>query len=123
MKEYFLWQLQSGGIAARKARARSAELDGRAPNPERRLSYGLEVFLDAYGFLQTCRMPTFGEYVSPIPATDILYYCDQMGWTGIDRYILIEAIRSMDNAYLDSVNNKKVIKLGGTKKNNSRPRR
>lgn len=110
--------MNSGGVVARKARARKALREGQTPREEQELSHGLVSLLEAYGFLQTCRMPTFGEYLSPIPSTDILYYCEQMGWHGIDRYILIEAVRSMDNAYLDSVNNKKVIKVGGKGKHN-----
>lgn len=99
--------MNSGGVNARKAKADKAIREGKAPREDKELHHGLACFIEAYGFLQTCRMPTFGEYVSPIPATAILSYCDSLGWTGVDRFILIEAIRAMDNAYLDSVNKKK----------------
>ena len=123
MTEYFVWQLESGGVNARKAKADKALRDGRKPREDKELHHGLACFIEAYGFLQTCRMPTFGEYVSPIPATAILSYCDSLGWTGVDRFILIEAIRSMDNAYLDSVNNKKKITSSSGGKGKNAPRR
>lgn len=67
---------------------------------------GTEVYLDAYSFLQTTRYPSMGEYVLPIPATAILQYCDAYGWTGDDRYILIEVLRALDLAYIDHYNTK-----------------
>ena len=86
------------GVARRK----------RKEPQERKLSLELEVFVDAYQFLQSSRYPNMGEYLLPIPAHAILTYCKAYEWEDSDEfYIMVEVLRSLDRAYLESVNSKK----------------
>jgi len=76
---------------------------------EKLLTAGLEIFIDAYQFLQSSRQPSMGESVLPIPGHAILAYCDSYGWDGEDRYLLIEVLSALDTAHLKTLNSKKGI--------------
>lgn len=73
---------------------------------EKVLTAGLEIFIDAFQFLQSSRQPSMGESVLPIPSHAILAYCQTYDWTGEDRYLLVEVLRSLDAEYLKTLNTK-----------------
>lgn len=56
-----------------------------------------------------------GEFMLPIPADAILAYCNTFGWTGADRYLLIEVVRALDMACMEHFNKRGRGKLNANK--------
>lgn len=83
---------------------------------EKEITPAIGVFLDVWSFLQSSRRPSMGEQLLPIPADAILAYCHAFGWFGEDRYILIDVVRALDDAYTDHHNKKGKGKLNAKRK-------
>lgn len=65
--------------------------------PDLRSIMGLEVFMQAFYDLSTCR----GGMGGPIPWTDIQAYCNEMGYEGDFREKLFHHVRELDFAFLE----------------------
>ena len=73
------------------------------------LLLGLEMFLEAFERLNSCR--SFGLACGPIPWTAIDHYCQRYRIRGESEEAMLYHIRSMDNAYLEFMSKDK--KKGG----------
>ena len=77
----------------------------RGPIPDKiqkapELQVGLELFLEAFQVLTTCRGAMYGSE-GPIPWTAMREYCNEYGIEGEERDYFYEVISHMDNTYLN----------------------
>lgn len=72
---------------------------------------GLELFMEAFWELTTCRSLSMAE--GPIPWTAIRSYCDELELWGEQRDDMFFHIRALDNEYLKHRNAKRAPKKDG----------